>query len=119
MRSISSRLNAWQRLAVVVTILWLVFGTHYFWSTQVDANYAFAASSRRLCESVGMGGEPGPVIAKCSADYYAAMNRYGDERWGMLGATFVFMLIAAVAFWIAAWIVFRVIRWVLAGRHVN
>ena len=115
MRLNLSRLNAWQRLAVVLTILWLLLGTHHFWIAQVDANYSTAAFFKKICEQ----SSPSAGFEGCYADYNRTMERYGNERWGLLAGTFVANVLATAAFWLAVWLVSRVVKWILAGRHPN
>ena len=118
MRFISRRLNAWQRLAVVLTVLWVFGGTYYFWIGQVDANYSEAALNKSFCEEAAATAHDSFLLAKCAANYNQDMMRYGNERFSIPGTTFGILLIEAAAFWLAIWVIFRTVRWILAGRAV-
>jgi hypothetical protein len=113
------RLNAWQRLFMVVNVIWLLIATYTSWFSQVQTNYRFAASMQKLCESAYNQSPSTQPLQPCFTDYSKSMAQYGSERWALLGATFLMVIIATALFWLAVWLCYLIARWILAGRSAH
>lgn len=109
------QLNAWTRLAIVVTGLWLLGGSIYF-SVRMQSDWSNTVSiTRDICVRLA---ERGP------RDQYAA--RYGTcwDEWEAKiindAPPFRHALYAAMGIAVVAWIVgligLTLVRWILAGR---
>jgi len=117
----SKRLNAWQRFFLVLTVLWLVLGTYCFWYAQVNENYNRAEVEDRLCEKAGDAlnmERYAKNLDACQKEFESSMDRYGGERWGLLGGFFLLNMLATAFFWTVIWVGLLIVRWILAGRNV-
>ncbi len=101
------KLNGWQRIGVVASVLWGVGAAIYERSGQVNMANAFYESALRNCS---------PELAN------ACTNRATDTYVNLLALNFVevsnivFVAIGPVlAGWALAYLIVKVVRWVKAG----
>jgi hypothetical protein len=94
------RFNGWQRIGIILSVLWLLGGT---WLAQ-QAVYAPVRAGYSKCISLGV------PLSICKAELDKGVARKKKE---LPGAIAVFALGPIVLFWLIAWIV----RWVRRGSQ--
>lgn len=117
-----ARLNAWIRLGIVATILWVIGGTLYFHISTMNQRIDFATNLEKFCI---MGYDrlqerfPTMDYSKQRDDCGADTVRYlaSEPPASRVFETSLFgaAICAAVA-WVIAGIAIVAIRWILAGR---
>ena len=118
-----ARLNTWARLAVVVTVIWILVGTCYFHVSTMNQRMAFAEQLEKSCiKGFDNLENDFPTIDyskqrdSCATD----MTRYLNSEppastvleTSLLGAT-----ILAIIFWGVVSLGIGITRWVLRGAH--
>ena len=106
------RLNGWQRIGVVVSVVWMIGGT--IWGVGfIGEHSATALSTYKLCladhDALGA-----PDLATCSANYQRDYPSSARELW--LSAL-VLSLSQVLLLWITAYGIRALVRWVQAGFH--
>lgn len=108
-----ARLDLWQRLGVVLSILW-IFGAGY-WSRMIDIDQAREwknLSYRKCLERFPDG--VAPDRKACILEAEKVSDLFLASSWENIA---IFIFGTLIAAWIAGYIVFRTTRWVLAGRN--
>jgi len=102
-----ARLSGWQRIGVVVSILWLVGSFIIFSNMQINAGKELANTVYSLC-LMGKYGDAN----RCDYKAYLNMFTKGLPDW----ADVAFSSIAPIpVFWLVGWGVIRVLRWIRTG----
>ena len=107
------RLNAWQRLGIVVSLLWVVCGGLWQRTSDVDRALNYMGFVYRTCTEA--------AALKNNYDFNPCMDKATDDfklflegSWGNVA----FMALAPIALgWLTAFAILWVARWVLAGRR--
>jgi len=108
-------LNMWQRLGVVISVLWFLGAG--LWQRNADVDRAGNAMGLvyRLCtEASAAKGEYN--FDACSARSQSVFMDYLVGSWGNVAIAAIGPIIVG---WILAYIVLATVRWVLAGRSSN
>lgn len=112
------RLNAWWRLAIVVTVFWLVGSTLVGAIQYNDAWERSLADVRNGCRDQAMNG-PVPELRmrldKCDANWTTGMTD-SAHRYDLWGMALAFAAGSAFLAWGGGLIVLFSTRWILAGR---
>jgi hypothetical protein len=106
------KLNMWQRLGVVASVLWVIGGG--FWQRDSDLDKAsnFSAAVYSMC-SEAKSVRHDYDFKSCSAEADHSFNVMLEGSWWNVAAfSFGIVLLG----WLMAWLSIRVGRWVLAGR---
>ena len=113
------KLNMWQRLGVVVSLLWIVgAGT---WQRNSDQQLANVLSFTTYddCKNKPL---PQPtsgvesVIDQCATDVQEAHDYVMADSWEHVAS---FALLPVLLGWIIAYLLLWMARWVLAGRKIS
>ena len=115
MRTIFKHLNLWQRLFIVLTMVWLIVGTDLIWWCKGESDYDRAAFFERICES----NANSSGIQNCWTEYTREMTAIGNGRWDVLVGVFLGALGVAAVVWLLGAIAYWVVRWILAGRSAG
>lgn len=99
------RLNMWQRLGVVASVLWMLGAGIRERLKQVDLALIYYGEARDECAK---------TAADCSQVASAAYDRAIEGRWGEVVAVAVEPVVLG---WVFAYITVWTARWILAGRH--
>lgn len=101
------RFNGWQRLGVVVSIVWAIGGAIY----QRTADVNRAADTAALFTGVCQHAHPANPD-RCSGKYEQTFRLWLEGSWGNVAA----MALGPVLLgWVIVYLVIRVVRWVGAG----
>lgn len=112
------KLNVWHRLAIVVTVLWLLAAPTYVAVRQSDSAYRAHEAMRDYCLRQV---ETGPVenyvpgIAKCWEDWQRDIKTV--DRWDGWPSLFGAAFAVAAVFWVLFGAAFYTVKWILAGRQ--
>ena len=111
------RLNGWQRIGLVASIVWVLAGG--FWGNEIALDEAWERTSaqRDLCvaENKRRYGEYGPyeqVWTPCSDQFGANYVRNTEGHW-MFAA--LFALVPLSIAWLIAYVLIALGRWIRAG----
>lgn len=102
------KLNFWQRLGVVASVLWLLGAGLYSLEKTADEAQALAQSASNLCLEIS-----DPKV-DCSKEFLEALHAYDSSYWPNAAVAAVLPIPFA---WLLAYVVLWTSRWVLAGRH--
>jgi hypothetical protein len=107
-----SKLNMWQRLGIVASVLWIIGGG--FWQRTADVHRASEFSEMNYTFCTEMISKHGDYNFKsCSED---AGREFKLALVGSWGNVAIFAFGPVLLAWLLAWVSVRVGRWVLAGR---
>jgi hypothetical protein len=110
LRDRGERLNGWQRLGVLASVIWLpvgFFAGNWWW---IQSTGGFWVDQYQHCLQTSIGTQTD--LEQCSkgfeANYSAAIT---GHWWGGFGLAVVVLAVA----WGLAWLIVRLFRWVRAG----
>lgn len=106
------RLNMWQRLGIVLSVLWVLGAGAYQWRKTARAGSEYALASVHLCERLAKPGAP----ANCWDEWMPSYKLITEYVWWEMAARAFIPLILA---WLFAYLTLWTVRWVLAGRRVT
>jgi|GraSoiStandDraft_47_1057283.scaffolds.fasta_scaffold277881_2 hypothetical protein len=111
------RLNGWQRIGLVTSIVWFIAGG--LWGNKIALDEAGARTSLQLdacvAENKRRHGEYGPheqVWTPCWDQFGANFMRNAEGHW-MFAA--LFALVPLPIAWLLAYALVRLVRWIRAG----
>jgi len=104
------RLSGWTRIGIVASLLWaLGAGGAMFYYQSADARYAY----RQTLSKCAVYTNDSDAVCKARADEKRQRILYG--RYSMIAyAVFTHLLF----FWLIAWLIHAIYRWVRRGFHV-
>lgn len=101
------RLNGWQRIGIVLSILWAIGAAIYERQTQIDSGTYIATRGFAIC------------IEPASADHDKCYSKLSDDlsrsiepHWGNVA---FYALAPVLAGWLVAYVLLWVVRWVRRG----
>jgi hypothetical protein len=102
------KLNRWQRIGVVLSVLWMLGGAAYERKSQVDTATSSAQLTYKMCLDIG-----GEQIAKCSEEFAKNYAEFLKPYWiDVALRAFAPVLLG----WLLVFIIIRVYRWIKAGE---
>lgn len=112
------KLNMWQRLGFIASVLWMVGGG--FWQRTSDVSFAYDRSFAQYlaCSEVASQLPSGTQAAnaKCMSDALATQQIWLEGSWGNVA---IFAIAPVLLAWALAFIVLWLFRWVKAGRKIS
>ena len=111
-------LNIWQRLGIVVSVLWLVGGGIWQRTYDVDRASTMMQSQYLPCSEAASQLGAGAQVAneKCMSEALKTFNIFLEGSWGNVA---VFAIGPILLAWLLAYLILRTVRWVLAGRQFS
>ena len=105
------RLNRWQRIGIIASVVWALAGPFYVSHRAAEYAEEKAKNSYRICKEA-----PNYSSEKCSADYDSAYHTYADPYAGWVN----FSLIAFVPI-LLSWLfaLALLVLWNWAGRSLK
>jgi hypothetical protein len=105
------KLNGWQRIGVVLSIVWVVGAAIYQRNVAVERAANFAASTYEICSDIEQR-KPESDSNRCIQESAQTRARWLYGNWNdVIFSAFAPMLLA----WPAIYLLIRVWRWVRAG----
>jgi len=107
------RLNGWQRIGVVLSVVWIVAGG--FWTRRILFDeYGYGVANRKYVSCLQGSREPGAVA--CERQYSADLQRVYDESGGAINSLNLGLtLVPLVAAWLLVYALVGIGRWIRAG----
>ena len=112
------KLNMWQRLGIVLSLLWIIGGGLWQRTSDVSQASSMMQSQYQPCSETASQLIYGTDAAneKCMSEALKTFNIYLEDSW----AKVVFFAIAPVLLaWLLAYAFLWTARWVLAGRRIS
>ena len=101
------KLNRWQRIGIVISILWALGSAYYERSSEMDAGQHFLSWSYQVCTE-----SKASTPEECSIEMNKNFDIWMKPNWGNIG----FIALAPIPLgWLLVFIIIRVYRWVKAG----
>ena len=101
-------LNRWQRIGIVISVLWILGAAFYERGSQVDSATSSAQSILRMCLDT-----EGAQSKNCNEEFGKNFVNFLEPNWGDIA----FIAFApAILGWILVFIIIRVYRWIKAGK---
>jgi hypothetical protein len=101
------KLNGWQRIGVVLSVLWMVGASLYVQTDRTDRAYKFANSMMSLCLDM-----VSPSPKDCTSDYShnvkIALNPFWPDA-------VILAIVPIPITWLLVYIIIGIVRWVRAG----
>jgi hypothetical protein len=111
------RLSGWKRIGIVVSVVWMLVGSIWFWSQMTEQAASFATIAVKACQ-LKNGFSSSNRAEDCLQVYNKSYDQMLDPAAKALtpiGAGAVYAFVVLVVAWLALWIVLVVVRWVRAG----
>lgn len=112
------KLNMWQRLGIVLSLLWIVVGG--MWQRNYDTLFAAEAMEAQYqpCSEKASNLPTGADAAndRCMSEALKTYNVFLEGSW-MNAAFFAFGPV--ILGWLLAYVILWVSKWVLAGRKIS
>jgi hypothetical protein len=106
-RGEAMRLNGWQRIGIVLSIVWAVGAAIHTRNAEVATWERLASTGYTLCMEAKQAD-----YAKCSAEMSATLMKAYDPYWPNIGFA---ALAPVLAGWIVAYLLLWIFRWVKRG----
>jgi len=103
------KLNGWQRIGVVLSLIWLPVGFFYGTGQAMDAATAAVTYRLRLCMAAD-GSDYNACEVPFQRDWAVAVAHSDHWLWGACMA-----IVPVLACWFLIWALVRIVRWVAAG----
>ena len=104
------RLSGWQRIGVVVSIIWLIGSLIYTVNTQYNNKFVLYSTIYDLCKM-----EKNADYKRCNEGFEANLKKYLKADWTDLADLFFISIVPIPVGWLVSWGVIRVYRWIRAG----
>lgn len=104
------KMNGWQRIGVILSVLWILYGAIHTRNQQVESAVSFQASQLRLCVN-GAVEMKAACFEDASINYAEALAINSDRAMEIALVAFMPVLLG----WIALWVVCRLYGWVVQG----
>ena len=102
------KLNRWQRIGVVISILWSLGAAYYERSAEMESGQHILSLNYRACMEIER-----VNIETCSAQMQKEFDIWMKPNWGNIS----FIAFAPIILgWILVFISIRVHRWIKAGK---
>ena len=102
------KLNRWQRIGVVISILWALGAAYYERSSEMEVGQHFIDLHYQACIEIEKS-----TIEACSVEMNKNFDIWMKPNWGNIGfIAFVPIMLG----WVLVFIIIRVYRWIKAGE---
>ncbi len=102
------KLNRWQRIGVVISILWILGSAIYVRNAQVDVATSSAQYIQKMCLEM-----EGAQSEDCSKEFHKNYVDFLRPNWSDIALT---AFAPVVLGWLLVLIIIRVFRWIKAGE---
>lgn len=111
------RLNMWQRLGVVASVVWIIGAGLWLRASDVGRAQRMMQSEYQPCSEVASQLTNGAIEAnqKCMTE---ALKTFEIMLQGSWGNAAIFAFGSTLLAWIAVYAIARTTRWVFAGRNL-
>jgi len=116
------QLNGWQRIGVVLSVVWIVAGGLWTRSVVIESQGESAVASRRAClnrHSIQPDGSPPAAPdwrSQCDRQFDADWNRDVTDHWDRVNVlNAVFTLAPLLLAWLLVYAIVGTVRWIRAG----
>lgn len=106
-----NRLNGWNRIGLILTIIWLIGFPLYENDKRQETRISLALYSKSVCIEDGLRLNDHRDCSRVFDDEYRKMNSGADG----LKEYFLFAVAIAAILWIITYLLFYVIRWIVRG----
>ena len=112
------KLKMWQRLGIVISLLWIIGGGLWQRTSDVSRASNMAQSQYQPCSETASQLTSGATAAneKCMSESLKTFNIFLEGSWGNVAFFAVGPVLLA---WLLAYLTLWTTRWVLAGRRVS
>ena len=115
------RLNGWQRIGVVLSVIWIVAGGLWTRSVLIESQGEFARTRYRMCLANHSIQPDGSIPAdtdwkRCDRQFDADWKRDVTDHWdGVNGLNAAFTLAPLLVAWLLVYAIVGLVRWIRAG----
>ena len=114
------KLNAWKRLGIVLSVIWAVGAGGYEYFSTINRASDFGALAAKVCDDSREARHLPYDEAACWTGHDSPFRKnYAIMAEGVWPGTLFLALAPLPFFWLIAWGVIAVVRWVLRGRDVT
>ena len=102
------KLNRWQRIGIVISILWALAAAYHLRSTEMETGRHFLDLHYQACIEIERS-----TIEVCTAEMHKSFDIWMKPNWGNIS----FIALAPIMLgWILVFIIIRIYRWIKAGE---